>query len=215
MIPLTKTLNPADLDEPEMRDQLVQVDKHWDTQQHPLRRWEYALALLALSEWKKQEASASDVISIADVGGAASSFHLMTSDDTTVIDPLQTGSGGFDYPVEVIARRHTGVYDAVVSISTFEHTSNPLAFLEACCTILKPGGLLFLTFDYAPNSGKDTYHFNWMRERIVNHLLWGRLAKILHALHGYDHFGDVDWISHGPHVYDYAFASLCLKKGAD
>jgi len=212
MIPLTKTMDPTDLDELELLDQLVHVDRHWDTQQHPQRRWEYAMALLALSQWMKEWVN-TDHVRIADVGGAGSPFHLMTGYDTTIIDPLNPESE-LARPVEWIAERHAEVYDAVFSISVFEHTTDPLAFLEGCCRIVKPGGLLFLTFDYSgePEAVEDTFHFHWMRERIVTRAMWDAMMGALCLIKNMDLYGDVNCDYHGPHVYDYSFASLCLRK---
>ena len=214
MIALTKTLDPTDLDDPAMRNQLVIVDKHFDLE-HVQRRWEYALALVALQEWyKRQPEGAPYDLRLADVGGAGSPFHLMTGWRTTIIDPNLPHSD----TVEEIASRHLGVYDAVFALSTFEHTKNPLAFLEACHQILKPGGLLFLTFDYIEGNDdlnpKDVYHFHWMRERIMNQRRAHILIELLRSLYDYALFGAADNTPHGPHVYDYTFASLCLRKPA-
>jgi len=215
MIPLTKTLNPADMDEPAFLDQLVMVDRHWDTNQHPMRRWEYGMALLALQTGKEEWLNSAGKMRIADVGGAGSPFHLMTGYETVIIDPAEPESD-FARPVEAIARRHAEVYDAVFSISVFEHTMDPLAFLEGCWRILKPHGLLFLTFDYCgrPDATTDTFHFNWMRERVVTRAMWDAMIGALTLIKDMELFGDVNCGDNGPQVYDYTFASLCLKKGS-
>lgn len=212
MIALTKTLDPADLDEPELLDQLVHVDRHWDTTQHPMRRWEYAMALLALSRWMT-EGTIHSRIRMADVGGAGSPFRMMTGYDTTIIDPNEPESTSA-HPVEAIAPAHAEVYDVVFSISVFEHTTQPLAFLDALVRILNPGGLLFLTFDYAGDAQDfdDHYHFNWMRERMMTEVHWRTLSQALHVFGGLRPFGEVDFRDHGPQVYDYTFASLCMRK---
>ncbi len=207
MIALTKTLDPADLDDPAMRDQLVIVDRYFDLD-HVQRRWEYALALVALQTWAEWF-NPVHPMRIADVGGAGSPFHRMTGYETKILDPKTS--------VAVEDAVLMPPFDAVISISTFEHTTTPLAFLDACHRILKPGGLLFLTFDYtseqpAERQPEDRYHFRWMRERIMNFHRLYTVRQVLKTFHGYIGLGAEDLADHGSHVYDYTFASLCLRK---
>ena len=216
MIALTKTLDPADLDDLAMLDQLVIVDRHFDLA-HTQRRWEYALALEAITQWEAVAQRVGIKNYIADVGGHGSPFHKMHEvNSCQIIDPEGPGR----LSVEDVAGERE--YDAVIAISTFEHTTTPLAFLEACHRILKPGGLLFLTFDYATGSEvggdptlQDIYHFHWMRERIMNYTRVRTLFQVLHELYGYEQFGSRDLTDHGPQVYDYSFCSLCIRKALD
>ena len=129
MIALTKTLDPADLDDPAMRDQLVIVDKHFDLE-HVQRRWEYALALEAITQWEAAAQRVETDHKIADVGGSGSPFYLMVPGHCITIDP-QEGDGvtriaageiaGYGGPVEELAGRLglvEGPFDCVISIST-------------------------------------------------------------------------------------------------
>ena len=205
-LPLTKILDPADYDQ--LKAELKVVDRYFDpATQHTHRRWEYAMALRALSVWAVGRTGKAV---IADVGGAGSTFveMLPTAWTGLMIDP-KTGLS-----VEETAQNtQQPYYDAVISISTFEHTTRPLAFLDACNHILKPGGLLFLTFDYAVDyTGRDDYHFHWMRERIIHSDAWTHLYQVLKTFHGYALFGACSWEEHEPAVYGYTFASLCLRK---
>jgi len=214
MIPLTKTLQLTDMDEPEFLDQLVLVDKHWDLSQHPMRCWEYGMVLLALDTVFGPATG----VRVADVGGFGSPFTKMAADrykECYVIDPKRTEGAGA-IPVEEWAAHYKEdeQFDAVVSISTFEHTTQPLLFLASCIALLKPGGLLFLTFDYngEPAAVDDVYHFHWMRERIVTHAMWDALMGACCLVQDMELVGEVDTRDHGPTVYDYTFASLCLRK---
>lgn len=220
MIPLTKTLDPDDYKRAEILAVMPTVDKFFQSDQHPHRRWEYAMALRAIWSWKQHLGELDEFKRIADVGGVGSPFHLMVveaGNRSTLIDPKENTS------VEEWAAQHNSSnrFDAVISISTFEHTEQPLAFLEACCRILKPGGLLFLTFDYLAGEEnqealqvQDTAHFHWMRERLLNRGQIRTLFQLLCGFYNFEEFGGRDLTDRGPHVYDYSFASLCLRKAA-
>jgi len=220
MIDLTKTLEPGDLTAEELLAWFSTVNRHFSSSsgQHEQRRWEYAMALHAIERWKQELPLLDEPLRVADVGGAGSPFSQMveaSGGDCTVID-----EGGPElYPTKVeafAAQLVHPTFNVVTSISVFEHTTRPLAFLDALIEILEPGGLLFMTFDYAGErrSPEDTCHFNWMRERIVTRAMWDALLETLHLVGGLEPFGEVDLRYHGPQVYDYTFASLCMRKPA-
>ncbi len=48
-------------------------------------------------------------------------------------------------PVEQLAGQQPGHYDAVTCMEMLEHVPDPHAILQACFTLLKPGGRLFLS----------------------------------------------------------------------
>lgn len=210
MISLTKVCRMADLEE-DLKPLVDQyVDPHFGdgADQHPVRRWEYAMALLALRTW-----AVSDIRerTILDVGGAGSPLRSIVqaghggAGSYTVIDPAVT----YGQTVENY-RGHPA--NVVFSISTYEHTTQPLAFLEACARMTKPGGLLFLTFDYHAGGHTDTYHFHWMRERIVSRTTYGVLIDLFTEILDFDLFGEFSDIWHGPQLYDYSVASLALQR---
>ena len=207
MIALIKTLDPRDWDE--LVPELVLVDAVGIGEQHPMRRWEYAMALRALSEHRKGYVSPLAGYLVLDVGGAGSPFAEIcqsTQASCQIVDPK------LNVAIEAIGG--VPLADAVISISTIEHVKEPLPFLEACHRALAPGGLLFLTADYWDRwGGPDTAHFHWMRERIYNPMKWGVLAGEASTL-GFRMFGGYDMIYGGNHVYDYTFASLALTKEA-
>lgn len=191
--------------DPDLHDPLLVVDKFFNSAspQHPMRRWEYGMALAAYYEWARTWPVT--VGRMLDVGGAGSPFHLMLP--VLVIDPAIDTPSTIETSERLLA-------DAIFSISVLEHVEDPYSFLEACVQRLAPGGLLFLTVDaWDPpiENQKDTAHFHWMRKRIftkqsINHLMemmgeWG-----LRPL------GEVDLEYKGNTVYDYTFGSICLRR---
>ncbi len=47
--------------------------------------------------------------------------------------------------VEALAREMPGAFDAVTCMEMLEHVPDPAAIIEACATLLRPGGRLFLS----------------------------------------------------------------------
>jgi SAM-dependent methyltransferase len=212
VIPLTKVLNPADLTLLQHEVALVKASTALDGQ-HDMRVWEYAMALRAYTTWygsaEAFDALLDQSLLWYDVGGAGSGFANLVQKETgftvEVVDPAADTPPIEDYPDVEAA--------VVTAISVAEHVEDMRAFLRGCAHHLRPGGLLFLTGDYAENCAPDTYHFHWMRERIFDRHTWGMVASTL-TQYGMRHFGDVDRTYHGPQVYDYTFASLCMQKGS-
>ena len=48
-------------------------------------------------------------------------------------------------PVEALAAEQAGAYDAVTCMEMLEHVPDPGAIIDACASLLKPGGRLFLS----------------------------------------------------------------------
>jgi hypothetical protein len=222
MIPLTKCLDPADfaLLEPEMRE----VDKFFTKarEQHPMRRWEYAMALRAFNTWRKDMDYREPQI-VADVGGEGSPLRYMFGQRTvTVIDPKEAGGGLLSNYLH--NTRHGGeddwcqplLHKAVFCLSVLEHVDDLDRFLYHLNCLVAPGGLLFLTMDVCHGDQifvQDTYHFHWMRQRIFSRLEWN-LLEVAPQMLNFSLLGSADWQHHGNHVYDYTFASLALVKRA-
>lgn len=246
ILPLNK---PCDLqgDAERLAPYLTQVDAVPDALagQHAIRRWEYAMALYAISQWRmarllpdlvqaadaaleegQDQAVQEPAREICDVGGAGSNFWQLlatqTSTDITLVDPVASIPLA-DLPDGRRTVWHCGTvesfaaetphnqFDILTCISVIEHVKDTRAFFRACHTLLKPGGLLFLTTDYWDADGPDVAHFHWMRERIYNA---GSVRKLLQGLRelGYKSFGAADWGYPGNMLYDYSVASLAVVK---
>ena len=210
MIALSKFLDPADY--AELVEELRLVDQHFtkDREQHPQRRFEYALALRALLEWDRQTALPRSVF--YDVGGDGSPFaRMLPYPVTTIIDPAREGSSTLDRFVQQSPR----LADAVFCLSVLEHVDDLDQFLYHLACLVAPGGLLFLTYDACGVDDRvfpeDTYHFHWMRKRIFGQYALYWLDAQLKP-YGFEPFGRTDLTYPGPHVYDYSFASACFRR---
>jgi SAM-dependent methyltransferase len=240
MIALTKTADERDY--PELAEELAIVDQHFTaaSEQHPMRRWEYALALRALQQWAKQYRRGAEYLSFLDVGGAGSPFLYMPTNvilgpSITVLDPTLPSSNylggvendpdtGFLYYEKgslewyIYESGNVALFDGVFCLSVIEHVPDDDVdrFVYHLSSLVAPGGLLFLTMDACDHDRHaldvpDPHHFSWMRSRIYGPQLRGELGMRF-LQHHFQLFGGIDRTYHGPTVYDYTFASLCLQK---
>ena len=224
MIALSKTLDPADFDQ--LAPELEIVDR-WFTsarEQHPMRRWEYAMALRARRVWLQWDydthghADRAHGHRIHDVGGAGSPFRAIVSEDAgqyaAVIDPDEEPH----LTLQQYLRFRGGLAHEVYCLSVLEHIDDLGRFLYHLDCLVAPGGLLFLTMDCCGCQGHDAgdpHHFHWMRQQIFTLTTITGLVHLPLAHRGYrtldDGFGR-DLAYHGDHVFDYSFASLALVK---
>jgi hypothetical protein len=215
---LTKTCDPADF--ARLEEELAIVDRRFGAArpQHEMRRWEYALALHALTRWQEQYTS--PLRAVYDVGGAGSPFRRMVEErmqySVMVIDP-DVAPEPARPPctlAELFACHTPRVGQAVFCLSVLEHVDDLEEFCYHLACLVAPGGLLFLTMDYCNDTGtdpEDLYHFHWMRQRIFNPYTLGALTHEF-GRRDFHLFGTGDLAWHDPQVYDYTFASLCLVK---
>jgi len=227
-IPLSKCMDlPRDylLLAPE----LELVDKHHATEgQAEERRWEYAMAHRAISEWRVAQQQADGwedhPLRACDVGGAGSKFALTLAEVMSavdVVDPALTLHGPLHgltfFPTDLWQHGATQAhdqYDVLTAISVLEHVPDQEVrrFLRSAKMLLRKGGLLFLTMDCWNCTGPDTAHFHWMRERIYNPDLIRALQQTLREL-GFLSFGVGDWAYSGNHLFgSYSFASLAMIR---
>lgn len=211
-LPLSKTLDPCDVGW--LAPELTLVDAHFTTAspQHPMRRWEYAMALKAFDVWGGRAST-----HCVDVGGAGSPFwRMLPVDNVDVIDPKEN--------LDLATVLHTEparLYRAVFCLSVIEHVEDLDQFLYHLGCLTAPGGLLVLTIDCCAcpchdadmeaASTPDQHHFHWMRKR-----MFGRYDLTVLAEHLLDYqfswLGARDFTVRPPTVYDYTFASLALVK---
>jgi hypothetical protein len=211
-LPLCKYLDPFDL--ALLKPELVTVDRFFTSAspQHPMRRWEYAMALRAASYAPHGTGV------LYDVGGAGSPLSLMLlaqlGGPSSIIDPAYEP---WPRSLEALVVSNPRMADLVTCISVLEHIPDLDRFCYHLACLVAPGGLLFLTVDICDQPGAaatDHYDLHWMRERMFNphsynNLLVSFLRRDFTVLGGTP---DLDW--HGAHVSDYSFASLALVKRA-
>jgi len=179
--------------------------------EHPMRKWEYGLALKFLLEIGAE--------TVLDVGGGGSLLAPILAHHgmhVTQIDPDPSGESTVAKQNEILKQSNEFIcedflkyngrkkFDAVLCMSTIEHikTENEKAFFAK---LLKPAPYLFLTTDYSPK-GKT---FSVDHERTYNATALRRLAKLAK---GWDFYGAVEYRYVEPLVYDYTFATLALYK---
>jgi hypothetical protein len=209
-LPLTKTLELSDFDA--LAEELQIVDRHFTSasEQHPMRRWEYALALRAQRQMPYPAAL------VYDVGGAGSPFRYMADGEIRVIDPNEPSPN--NYTLEQYVGGGTELGSQMFCLSVLEHVDDLDHFLYLLSCLVAPGGLLFLTMDAWDRETADTAHFHWMRKRIFN--FPNDIGDLLDDLqdYGFATFGEIDDVYHGhqlgapPNECSYTFASLCLRK---
>lgn len=209
---LSKLLDPQDYltYEPQLR----LVETFWSrfhAQASEHRKWEYMIALKALQE----QSIDTPLIHLVDVGGAGSCFSAVCKEsfgvEPVVVDPsVHMGCTLHEY-----LQGAPRLASAVTCLSVLEHVEDEAQMLYDLAQLVMPGGLLVLTMDCAPTMaehGVDTYHFHWMRKRIYNRPRLLTLIDYMRA--GYlTTTAPPDYpYKAEPHVYDYTFASLVLRK---
>lgn len=211
-LPLSKTLDPADFDQ--LTEELQIVDAHFtaEVSQHPMRRWEYALALRAYVAWGETTTLGGPLY---DVGGSGSPFYRMLDPyQVRVVDPQEPDQ------IDLAELLHQGpkLGAAVFCLSVLEHVEDLDQFLYHLGCLVAPGGLLFLTMDYCDDPAlawpEDRYHFHWMRRRIFNAYSLGRWLSVPLFAYGFQPLGATNFMGFTPAVYNYSFCSLALTKRA-
>jgi len=203
MIPLTKTLEPADYTE--LTGPMLIVDRHDMKSQGDHRRWEYAMALLATHKHSKDRKRRG-----IDVGGSGSPLRRIIYDGVGLRVMLAD-------PKESMALAEVqDEFDVVLCVSVLEHVKELEDFCDDLVRITAPKGLLFLTMDIwgEPAHMPDIAHYNWMRERIFTLESWKWLMERF-FMAGFKLLGEADWDYHGDALFPlgYSLCSLSLVKG--
>ena len=100
---------------------------------------------------------------------------------------------------------------AVYGLCVLDRIEAPVRFLTQAAQILRPQGLLFLTFSYWDAEGRDTATGADERLRIYSAHSYQRLIRDARRV-GFENFGGTDWTYHGNFLDDHSLASLVLTK---
>lgn len=142
-------------------------------------------------------------------------YHLRTREESLV----HNWSGcDFEAPGPSAIYRYRGQDDAgvekvsaVFGLCVLDHTDAPVRFLTRSAQLLRPHGLLYLTFAFWNAQGPDVAKGSQDRARIYNAGSWKKLMReARHA--GFETFGGVDWAYHGHKLDDHSLASLVLTR---
>lgn len=221
-LPLSKYLDPQD--DEALQEELVVVDRAFTTasEQHPARRWEYAMALRALSMWREGKDYRLPQ-TLTDVGGAGSPFVAMLHDPQLFgpFHPIGIIDPNLNETLAHALQEPPQLQQAVFCLSVLEHVEDLDQFLYHLGCLTAPGGLLFLTMDACdcPShdadmevpSVPDPHHFHWMRRRMFGHRDVRYVCEQL-GQYQFQILGTANTQWPGPQVYDYSFFSLALIK---
>jgi len=100
---------------------------------------------------------------------------------------------------------------AVYGLSVLDHSEAPLRFVTRAGQILRPKGLLFLTFSFWDAEGEDCAEGWRDRVRIYDARSYTKLMAEVRKV-GFVPFGGVDWTYHGDWLDDHSLASLVLVR---
>ncbi len=209
----------------------------WNDKQHHARLYEYALAQKAL----KQAYGTKIGLQVADVGcgaGYLSPILYWLGHNVTMYE-IWTFGNEEDFALEQMRRvgshrahlggqygvRHRALggltnedrgFDVAFCISTLEHIKDYQNAFRDLCRMVKPGGLIFVTTDFAEDE-EDHYEFSYLRAgKMFNKDTYEELQKIGEAeglhLFGGKHW---EWKEECRLVADYGFCSLAMLKGTE
>lgn len=159
--------------------------------------WQQALARHAWTQWITDQ-------------------HLRTREQSLV----HNWSGcDFEAPGPTAIYRYPGESDhgierqvsAVFGLCVLDHIEAPLRFISRAGQLLRPKGLLFLTFTFWDAQGPDIAKGHEQRTRIYDAGSWKKLMREAKGV-GFEQFGGVDWRYYGHKLDDHSLASLVLTR---
>jgi hypothetical protein len=198
---LSRTLDETDYTH--LAPELQYVDHEGIGGQHPVRRWEYALALHAVSRWIATGRTPAWVYDV-EVRPVFSPIlddwlpHMPITVHPAFVEACVAGS--------MLA-------NVITALGVLDHVPDAEAFLYGAANLLAPGGLLVLTMAFWNRCGPDTAVNADTRARIYCPKAIGALRAQAADLQ-LTPFGGVDPTWHGPQIHDYSLTSLVLQKGS-
>lgn len=101
---------------------------------------------------------------------------------------------------------------AIYALRVLDRIEEPVRFVSRAAQVLRPHGLLFLTFAFWNAEGPDEAEGHEHRTRIYDVHSWERLIRDARKS-GFAPFGGIDWTYHGNKLgRDYTLASLVLTR---
>lgn len=240
---LSKTMRPEDFTqlEPELAivDSVLAMINGGDKAQHPMRRWEYAMAIKAYNFWKTLRERREPLL-VSDhgccTGMLAPTMFWMGNNvkmyevwawgnqEEFTLKQMEMVRGYKQRPAEttyeMLHRPLSGLLpedhnvDVGFCISTLEHIPNYEAAFRDLCRSVGKGGMLFLTTDSAEDE-QDHYIAAHVRAgTMFNRTVYERLVGWGQE-EGFDLLGgqaDWSWDESCRLVNNYGFAALAMER---
>jgi ubiquinone/menaquinone biosynthesis C-methylase UbiE len=233
----SKTMNENDYPEFVAEGQVLitvrETIQMWLAAQHKHRLWEYALAQKVLKEVFGDK----NGLRVCDVGCAGSFLApiLYWLGNHVVMYDIWSMGNYHDFTMEqmrkVAQHRREGSYefkerglggmqqddrdfDAAFCVSTIEHIAKYQEAFVDLLDMVKPGGLVFLTSDFAEDE-EDHYQYSYLRagkmftKKTYEELIEIGKNKGFHLLGGKH---DLTWGEENRLVNDYGFGALALVR---
>lgn len=235
---LSRTLRESDYSDLVAEGQVIKTvhDKIqiWLEAQHKHRLWEYALAQKALKEVRGDKKG----LRICDVGCAGSflapvlywlgnevvmydiwsmgNYHQFTMEQMRRVAQLGEPVGSYEFKERGLGgmQEDDRDFDAAFCISTIEHIVEYQAAFKDLLDMVKPGGLMFLTSDFAEDE-VDHYQYSYLRAgKMFTKDTYQELISIgeqqgFHLLGGKH---ELTWGEENRLVNDYGFGALAMKR---
>ncbi len=136
----------------QMYSQLEKIDWYYLP-----RKWEYEVALEDLQGRERIleiGCGSGNFMALAKVEGGLS-LEGLEQNTKAINEAVQRGLRVREATAEDVAKQSPASYDAVCSFQVLEHVPKPAEFLQACCRLLRPGGLLIVA---VPNQNSYVRH---------------------------------------------------------
>lgn len=143
--------------------------------------------------------------------------HHIRSREQTVVDNYS--GAPFIAPGPTALYRYPGGSDngierpvpGVFGLCVLDRIEAPVSYLQQAAAILRPQGLLFLTFTFWNCEGADIAAGHERRVRIYDAASWTKLVREARKI-GFQPFGGHDWSYYGNRLDDHSLASLVLTR---